>query len=371
CHPPHRARAVEARERGAHRIGAVGGRPDRRAPWPGPPDLASRRPRARPLRAVEGARGPGRLCRARAARVAPDGAARHVLRRRKRPRGPSRARAGGDRLLHRVARPWSVLRSGRRARRAHAAPRPARVRVAERCRVQRGIGVGGRHVRGAPPALEPRRAHRPEWPAGARLHGRRAVAVSDGGSLASVRVGRARGRRPRRGRTRREDRPPRHDGGAAPRPGGTHRLRQGRLVHGTPDQVALQPDVRRRVPPRARRDRGAGAERMRGAFVRTLTEIAAEDARILLLTGDLGYMALEPFSERFPDRFLNVGVAEQNMVGTATGLAEAGFIPFVYSIVTFATLRPYEFIRNGPVWHRLPVRIVGVGGGFEYGPQGV
>jgi transketolase len=110
---------------------------------------------------------------------------------------------------------------------------------------------------------------------------------------------------------------------------------------------------------------------MRGAFVRTLTEIAAEDARILLLTGDLGYMALEPFSERFPDRFLNVGVAEQNMVGTATGLAEAGFIPFVYSIVTFATLRPYEFIRNGPVWHRLPVRIVGVGGGFEYGPQGV
>ena len=110
---------------------------------------------------------------------------------------------------------------------------------------------------------------------------------------------------------------------------------------------------------------------MRGAFVRTLTEIAAEDERILLLTGDLGYMALEPFSERFPDRFLNVGVAEQNMVGTATGLAEAGFIPFVYSIVTFATLRPYEFIRNGPVWHRLPVRIVGVGGGFEYGPQGV
>jgi len=110
---------------------------------------------------------------------------------------------------------------------------------------------------------------------------------------------------------------------------------------------------------------------MRGSFVRTLTELAAEDGRILLLTGDLGYMALEPFSERFPDRFLNVGVAEQNMVGTATGLAEAGFIPFVYSIVTFATLRPYEFIRNGPVWHRLPVRIVGVGGGFEYGPQGV
>ena len=59
------------------------------------------------------------------------------------------------------------------------------------------------------------------------------------------------------------------------------------------------------------------------------------------------------------------------MVGVATGLAEAGFVPFVYSIATFATLRPYEFIRNGPVLHRLPVRIVGVGGGLEYGLNGV
>ncbi|MEP6801148.1 MAG: transketolase C-terminal domain-containing protein [Acidobacteriota bacterium] len=109
---------------------------------------------------------------------------------------------------------------------------------------------------------------------------------------------------------------------------------------------------------------------MRAAFVRTLLEAAEADPRILLLTGDLGYSVLEPFAERFPGRFFNVGVAEQNMVGVATGLAEAGFIPFVYSIVTFATLRPYEFIRNGPVSHQLPVRIVGVGGGFEYGPAG-
>jgi transketolase len=110
---------------------------------------------------------------------------------------------------------------------------------------------------------------------------------------------------------------------------------------------------------------------MRGAFVRTLVELADQDRRIALLTGDLGYMALEPFMEKHADRFFNIGVAEQNMVGIATGLAESGFIPFVYSIVTFATLRPYEFIRNGPVWHRLPVRIVGVGGGFEYGAQGL
>ncbi|GAC1443926.1 MAG: transketolase family protein [Chloroflexota bacterium] len=81
-------------------------------------------------------------------------------------------------------------------------------------------------------------------------------------------------------------------------------------------------------------------------------------------------MALEPFSDVYPDRFFNAGVAEQNMVGMATGLAEAGFIPFVYSIVTFASLRAYEFVRNGPVHHQLPVRIAGIGGGFEYGPAG-
>jgi transketolase len=109
---------------------------------------------------------------------------------------------------------------------------------------------------------------------------------------------------------------------------------------------------------------------MRKAFVETLAGCAAMDDRIVLMTGDLGFRALEPFADRHPKRFFNVGVAEQNMVGMATGLAEAGFIPFVYSIATFATLRPYEFIRNGPVLHSLPVRVVGVGGGFEYGTGG-
>jgi transketolase len=110
---------------------------------------------------------------------------------------------------------------------------------------------------------------------------------------------------------------------------------------------------------------------MRTAFIRTLTELAKRDPRILLLTGDLGYLALEPFAQTFPGRFFNVGIAEQNMVGLATGLAEAGFIPFVYSIVPFAVLRPYEFIRNGPIQHRFKVRIVGIGGGFEYGTNGL
>lgn len=109
---------------------------------------------------------------------------------------------------------------------------------------------------------------------------------------------------------------------------------------------------------------------MRGAFTETLLELAEQDQRILLLTADLGFMVLEPFAEKYPDRFFNVGVAEQNMIGVATGFAEAGFLPFAYSIVTFASLRPYEVIRDGPVLHRFPVRIAGIGGGYEYGSGG-
>jgi transketolase len=101
-----------------------------------------------------------------------------------------------------------------------------------------------------------------------------------------------------------------------------------------------------------------------------LVELSERDPSIVLLTSDLGYRVLEPFSERFPDRFFNVGVAEQNMVGLATGLAASGFRPFAYSIATFASMRAYEFFRNGPVLHELPVRLVGVGGGLDYGHNG-
>lgn len=110
---------------------------------------------------------------------------------------------------------------------------------------------------------------------------------------------------------------------------------------------------------------------MRTAFIQTLIELARADERVLLLTADLGYTVVEPFTEEFPKRFINVGVAEQNMVGIATGLAQAGFIPFLYSISNFASLRPYEFIRNGPILHHVPVRIIGIGGGFDYGSAGI
>ena len=110
---------------------------------------------------------------------------------------------------------------------------------------------------------------------------------------------------------------------------------------------------------------------MRNAFATSLDRLAEQDDRVVLLTGDLGFMVFDEFAERHPDRFINAGVAEQNMVGVATGLAEAGFIPFAYSIATFASMRPYEFVRNGALLHRLPVRIVGVGAGFDYGANGV
>ena len=110
---------------------------------------------------------------------------------------------------------------------------------------------------------------------------------------------------------------------------------------------------------------------MRKTFITTITDLAEGDNRIMLLTGDLGFMLMEPFIQKFPNRFINVGVAEQNLVGISTGLAEAGMIPFVYSITPFAVLRPYEFIRNGPIYHKLQVRIIGAGGGFEYAHDGI
>ncbi len=110
---------------------------------------------------------------------------------------------------------------------------------------------------------------------------------------------------------------------------------------------------------------------MRAEFADELVKMAREDPRVVLLTGDLGFAVLEPFAEEFPDRFFNVGVAEQNMVGVATGLADAGYIPFAYSIATFASMRPYEFLRNGAALHELPVRLVGMGAGLDYGHNGV
>jgi len=109
---------------------------------------------------------------------------------------------------------------------------------------------------------------------------------------------------------------------------------------------------------------------MRTAFIRAVLEIAAQNERVWLLCGDLGYSVLEPFAARFPGRFVNVGVAEQNMTGVAAGLAMCGKIVFTYSIANFPVIRCLEQIRNDVCYHNLDVKIVAVGGGLAYGSQG-
>lgn len=110
---------------------------------------------------------------------------------------------------------------------------------------------------------------------------------------------------------------------------------------------------------------------MRDAFVARLTQVAAADPHVFLVTGDLGFGVLTRFAERLPGQFLNVGVAESNMTGLATGLALDGRVVFTYSIANFPTLRCLEQVRNDAAYHNANVKIVAIGGGFSYGPLGM
>ena len=110
---------------------------------------------------------------------------------------------------------------------------------------------------------------------------------------------------------------------------------------------------------------------MRDAFVRALMREMEQDARIVLVTGDLGFGVLRPVKAAWPDRIINAGIAEQGMVGLAAGLAATGRKVVVYSIGNFPTLRPLEQIRNDCAYHGRDVKIVCVGGGFVYGSLGM
>jgi transketolase len=109
---------------------------------------------------------------------------------------------------------------------------------------------------------------------------------------------------------------------------------------------------------------------MRSAFIRAITALAERDERVHLIVGDLGFGVVENFAQRFPDQFLNAGVAEQNMTGVAAGMALSGKIVFTYSIANFPILRCLEQIRNDVCYHRANVKIVAVGGGLAYGSLG-
>lgn len=94
------------------------------------------------------------------------------------------------------------------------------------------------------------------------------------------------------------------------------------------------------------------------------------DDRIFLVTPDVGFSVLEKFRDEFPDRFLNVGIAEQNAIGVAAGLALSGYIPYVYSMIPFVTMRCFEQVRLDVAYMNLNVRLLGLGAGLTYGPQG-
>lgn len=110
---------------------------------------------------------------------------------------------------------------------------------------------------------------------------------------------------------------------------------------------------------------------MRDHFVRAITELAAADPSVVLITGDLGFGVLTEFATRFPRQYFNAGVAEQNMTAIATGLALEGRRVYTYSIANFATLRCLEQIRNDVCYHDANVTIVAIGGGFSYGQLGM
>jgi transketolase len=110
---------------------------------------------------------------------------------------------------------------------------------------------------------------------------------------------------------------------------------------------------------------------MRDAFVRALTELAENDKSIFFITADLGFGVFDSYAQRFPDQYLNVGVAEQNMTGVATGLGLEGRKVFTYSIANFATLRCLEQIRNDAAYHDINLTVVASGGGFTYGGLGM
>ncbi len=109
---------------------------------------------------------------------------------------------------------------------------------------------------------------------------------------------------------------------------------------------------------------------MRTAFITELIAQARIHPEIFLVVGDLGFSVVEPFAREFPARYLNAGVAEQNMTGVAAGLAAEGFHAFTYSIANFPTLRCLEQIRNDICYHHLPVTVVSVGAGVAYGNLG-
>jgi transketolase len=109
---------------------------------------------------------------------------------------------------------------------------------------------------------------------------------------------------------------------------------------------------------------------MRNRIMELIRVRASVDEDVLFLTGDLGFSVVEPLQEALGERFINMGIAEANMLSASASLAACGFKPYVYSIAPFVTVRCLEQIRNDVAYQKRPVRIIGVGAGFSYGSLG-
>ena len=105
---------------------------------------------------------------------------------------------------------------------------------------------------------------------------------------------------------------------------------------------------------------------MRKAFLQTLTKIAQDDKDVIFLIGDVGFSYVEEFKDKFPKQFLNCGIAEQNMLGMAAGMAEEGLKPYVYTMSNFIVLRAIEQLRNDICYSNANVKLFGVKGGASY-----
>ncbi len=110
---------------------------------------------------------------------------------------------------------------------------------------------------------------------------------------------------------------------------------------------------------------------MRDGFIKVLTEVAKNNPEVMFLTGDLGFKIFDNFITQCPKQFLNVGVAEQSMLGVAMGMSLEGRRVLVYSIANFHIFRALEQIRNDVCYHEADVKIVSTGGGFGYGTAGM
>lgn len=109
---------------------------------------------------------------------------------------------------------------------------------------------------------------------------------------------------------------------------------------------------------------------MRGQILDALFSLMESNHDIFFLTADMGIGLVERFEKRYPDRYINVGIAEQNLIGVAAGLANMGYRPFVYTISNFAVERCFEQIRNDICIHRYPITILGTSCGYDNAPLG-